>query len=143
LIAACLALLVAGAFTGAAFFINFAEQPARLALDDRALLAEWKIAYKRGFVMQATLAVLGSLLGLLAWDLTHRLMFFTGAVLLFVNWPWTMLVMMRTNKPLMATLPENAGQETRTQIMKWNRLHAVRTLLGFLSALAFLFGLAK
>ena len=43
----CLALAVAGLFTGAAFYVNFAEQPARLLLDDRPLLAEWKPASKR------------------------------------------------------------------------------------------------
>ena len=62
-----LALVAAAIFTGAAFYVNVAEQPARLSLDDRALLTEWKSAYKRGAAMQAPLALIGFLFGMLAW----------------------------------------------------------------------------
>jgi len=143
LIAACIALLLAGAFTGAAFYINFAEQPARLALDDRALLLEWKLAYRRGLVMQASLALMGFLLGMWAWHLTGKPAFLAGALALFANWPWTILAMLPTNKRLMATTAENAGPETRRLIEKWNYLHAARTLLGLASALTFGFGLTS
>ena len=142
MLAAQLALAVAALFTGAALYINVAEQPARLELDDRALLTEWKKAYQRGFAMQAPLAFLGFALGVAAWYPAHQVGFLVGALCMIANWPWTLAVMMKLNKQLMATSPEQAGPQSRALVFKWNRLHAVRTVLGFLAVLAFLSALA-
>jgi len=133
-----LALIVAAVFSGAAIYINVGEQPARLKLDDRSLLSEWKPAYKRGFAMQASLAVLGFVLGLLAWWQTRDWRWLLGSALLIANWPYTLAVIMTTNSRLMAITPDEAGWESRKLIENWGRLHAVRTALGFLATAAFL-----
>jgi hypothetical protein len=137
-----LALTVAAVFTGAAAYINWAEQPARLGLDDRALLAEWKPAYKRGLTMQASLAIFGFLLGAAAWAETGRIGFLVGGAVLLANWPWTAVAILPTNRRLMETELEVAGPETRQLIHKWARLHAVRTGLGAAAVVVLLWTLS-
>lgn len=137
-----LALVSSALFTGAAFFVNFAEQPARLMLDDRSLLAQWKPSYKRGAIMQAPLAIIGFVLGAAAWWLSGNWAFLLGGILMLSNWPWTLLGILPTNRILMATDLESAGSDTRALLIKWNGLHAVRTGLGAAATLSFLCALA-
>ena len=132
------ALIAAAAFTGAALYVNVAEQPARLLLDDCGLLTEWKPSYKRGAAMQAPLALLGCLLGLIAWWQTRQPGFLVGAIAMVAPWPWTLIAIKPTNDALLATQPDQAGRQTRTLVIKWGARHAVRTAAGALATLAFL-----
>jgi Domain of unknown function (DUF1772) len=135
-----LALIASAIFAGAAFYVSFAEQPARLTLDDRALLAEWKPSYKRGATMQAPLALVGFVLGLVAWWQTSHLAFLLGAIAIIAPWPWTLIVIKPTNDALLATEPDKAGPLSRALIVKWGGIHAVRTVLGGLATAAFFWG---
>jgi hypothetical protein len=138
MLAGQLALTIAAVFTGAAVYINVAEQPARLQLDNRSLLAEWKPAYKRGYVMQASLAIVGGLFGLLAYLTALDWRWLLGAIVLLANWPYTLFVIAPTNSRLMKTAPDAATDETRRVLERWGVLHAGRSALGLVATLIFL-----
>ena len=133
-----LALMAASTFFGAAFYVNVAEQPARLTLDDRALLTEWKPSYKRGAAMQAPLALVGFALAMIAWWQKSHPGFLIGAIAMIAPWPWTLFGIKPTNDALLASDPERAGPRSRALIVRWGALHAVRTALGAIASLALL-----
>jgi hypothetical protein len=137
-ITGALALATAAAFAGAAIYVNVAEQPARLMLDDRALLAEWKPSYARGKAMQSNLALASTALGLLAAYLGWDWLWLIGALLIFANWPYTVFVIYPVNRVLEATAPDAANGQTRALIERWGALHAGRSALALAATLVYL-----
>ena len=137
MILAHLALVAASLFTGAAFYVNAVEQPARLRLADGPLLAQWQPSYKRASVMQASLVVAGTLLGLAAWWQLGGIGWVIGALLMLANLPVTFGLIMPVNRVLMATDPTGAGPDSRARIARWARLHTIRTALGAGAVLVF------
>ncbi len=87
-----LAIIVAALFAGAAIYINVAEQPARLALPDAAMLIQWQRSYSNAAKMQAGLALLGGILGLAAFWLSGAWLWVLGALVLLSAWPFTLIV---------------------------------------------------
>jgi hypothetical protein len=138
MLAGQLALIDAALFTGAALYVSACEQPARLHLDDGALLTQWKPAYKRGTAMQAPLALVGALLGVIAWWQTSDWRWLVGTAVILANWPFTFLVIMPTNKALLAIDRTGGDPRSRGLIEKWGRLHAGRTALGVAATILFL-----
>lgn len=135
------ALMLATLFAGAALYITLVEHPARLTLADAPLLAQWQPSYKRALPIQAGLALAGGGAGLAAWFLTRDWQWLAGAVTLLANWPFTLIVIMPTNKRLLAMSAEEAGVESRSLLRRWGSLHNARSVLGSLAALFFAWGI--
>jgi hypothetical protein len=133
-----LALMTAAMFAGSAIYVLACEQPARLALDDRGLLAEFKPSYKHGAALQAPLSLIGCLLGAVAWWQSGDWRWLAGAIAIVSPWPWTLAVIRPINSELLATDLANAGKHTRDLIVSWGHRHAGRVILGVVGALLFL-----
>ena len=131
--AGTLALILSALFAGAALYINVAEHPARMKLEPTQALAQWAPSYERGYLMQATLALLAGLAGLAAWWDLGGTLWLIGALLMLANWPWTMIAIMPVNRKLKG----GAGHETVGQLGRWAGLHSVRTLLSFAALTCF------
>lgn len=137
-----LAHVAAALFAGAALYINVAEHPARLGLETQAALEQWKPSYARAVPLQAGLALAGGALGLWGWADGGGAMALTGAILMLAIVAFTLTIIFPTNNRLKATAPTDAGPQSRTLLVKWGRLHAVRTVLGLAATLAFVVALS-
>jgi anthrone oxygenase-like protein len=92
-------------------------------------------------MMQASLAIVGGFFGLVAFFGTFEWRWLLGALVLLANWPYTIFLMMPTNRHLMdtaPTAPEATTAETRRMIGQWGFLHAGRSALGLIATLVFL-----
>jgi hypothetical protein len=137
-----LALVAAAAFTGAAIYVNVAEQPARLALDDRAMLEQWKRSYDNASVMQAGLALVACALGVAAFFSSLDWRWLLGALFILAPWPWTIFVIMPVNRLLKATAGDAVQSVTRASVAHWGRLHGVRSVFGIAATLVCLWAAA-
>jgi Domain of unknown function (DUF1772) len=71
--------------------------------------------------MQAPLALLGCLLGLIAWWQTSQPGFLVGAIAMIAPWPWTLIAIKPTKDALLATEPDQAGPQIRALVVKGAR----------------------
>ena len=138
-----LAVLCCIIFAGAAIYINLVEHPARMGLDTKTAATVWRPSYKKATLMQAPLAIVSFVAGVAVWLLGSGLLWLVGAVLIGLVVPFTFIAIMPTNHELLEAGRDLSSAETRSLLEKWGRLHAVRSVLSFLAAIAYLAALIR
>ena len=123
-----------GLFCGAALYVNLVEHPARMSCGQEMAVHEFAPSYHRATIMQVSLALVGLVLGLVAAWRLHDAWIATGAVLLGASIPFTLAFILPTNKQLLDPTLDLQSVRVAELLARWNRLHAVRTVL---SAVAF------
>jgi hypothetical protein len=136
-IAMLLATVAAGLFAGAAVYVTAVEHPARVECGQILAIKEFGPSYRRGAVMQGGLAVIGLLTGLMAWYQGSGVGWLIGSILLGALIPFTLIVIMPTNRLLLDPRLDSSSSEARALLARWGRLHAVRTVIGVAVFVAF------
>ena len=136
------AVLCAGLFAGAAIYITVVEHPARLECGTELAATEFGPSYRRAAVMQASLAAVGLVAALGAWVQGRGLTTLLGGILLGLVIPFTLLVILPTNKRLLDPALDRGSAEAAALLDRWGRLHAVRSVAGGLAFGALLWHLA-
>jgi hypothetical protein len=131
------AALAAGLFAGAAIYVSAVEHPARLSCGPELALREFAASYRRGTIMQASLALLGCGAGIVGgWQHGDPAVMSAGLLLGSVV-PFTLLVILPTNTRLLDPTLDPRGAEVSQLLRRWGRLHAVRSVAATIAFLIF------
>ena len=138
-IAEFVAVLSCSLFAGAAIYINLVEHPARMECGVEIAATEFPPSYRRASVMQATLAAVGLLSSIAAWLTGATFWWFVGGILIGSVIPFTLIVILPTNKRLLNPTLDKHSLESERLLARWGKLHAVRSILSGLALLLFLY----
>lgn len=130
MIAVLASTVAAGLFAGAAAYITVVEHPARMECGQALAVREFGPSYRRAAVMQGGLAVVGFVAGVVAWLQGSGGGWLVGGLLLGALVPFTLVVIMPTNRRLLDPGLDGSSDEARELLARWGRFHAVRTLVG-------------
>jgi Domain of unknown function (DUF1772) len=128
MLAELIATLCAGLFAGAAIYITLVEHPARLECGTTLAATQFGPSYRRATVMQASLAAVGLLAALAAWAQGAGGAVLVGGVLLGLVIPFTLIVILPTNKRLLDPSLDRGSPEAAALLRRWGHLHAVRSV---------------
>ena len=136
-IAMLVATVAAGLFAGASVYVSVVQHPAWIECGPALGIKEFGPSTRRAAVMQGVLAVVGLLASVVAWYQASGAWWLVWGLLLGVMIPFTLVVIMPTNRLLLDRELDPDSDEAGELLSKWGRLHAVRTVVGVSVFVAF------
>jgi uncharacterized membrane protein len=126
-----------GLFAGAALYITLVEHPARMECGTALAVTEFDPSYRRATVMQASLAIVSFVAAITSVVLTSKYAWLLGGILIVAVIPFTLIVILPTNKKLIDPSLDRNSEVARQFLVRWGRLHAVRTVLSVAAFVVF------
>jgi Domain of unknown function (DUF1772) len=130
------ALVFAAAFAGASFHVNWVEQPARLKLEDEALLSEWGPSDSRGIALLAAFALLSAITGFIAYFESQDVRWAFGAIVIILSWPYAFFVMAPLDNQIRALRGSDVAA-ARALVRQWGLVESGLTGLGLAAVALF------
>lgn len=135
--ATSVATIAAGLFAGASTYVSLAEHPSRIECGGTVAVRQFGPAARRAAVLQAALAIIGLVAAVAAWLQGAGLGWLGGGLLLGAMIPFTLIVILPVNRRLLDPQLDPASPELARLLSHWGRLHAVRTVAGVATFVAF------
>ena len=118
-IAEFVAVLACGLFAGAAAYVSLVEHPARMECGVELAATEFPPSYRRGTIMQATLAALGLLALVAAWLTGATFWWLVAGIMLGAVIPFMLFVILPTNKLLLSPTLDRRSGEAERLLARW------------------------
>ena len=131
------AFAVAAVFLGATIYISLVEQPARLRLNGRAMIQEWKLSNRRGTLVLSIFAVLSALIAFIQFRMSGDVRWIIGGVTILASWPYAYFVMMPVNIWLFSIPLGRPVSPIRKLMRDWGLLEWGHALIGLAACCAF------
>src|SRR5215470_19674419 len=107
------AIFSSALFAGAALYINLAEHPARMQCGTKLAATVFGPSYHRAAAMQVPLALAATVSALGSWWFDGSILWIAGALLIFAVVPYTLTVILPTNKRLLTSGTDRTARDTQ------------------------------
>ena len=131
------AFAVAAAFLGATIYISLVEQPARLRLNGRAMIQEWKLSNRRGTLVLSIFAVLSALIAFIQFRMSGDVRWIIGGITILASLLYAYFVMLPVNIWLFSIPLGRPVSPIRKLMRDWGLLEWGHALIGLAACCAF------